>query len=301
MTPAPVAADSTPRYSEATSRAAWFSDDRPCAAAEAAALLPPAGASAGGRAAGRRRGRRAGARRRMLPPTGARAAITPPLRPIPSQSLPSLAGPQAAALQLAAPAPLRRSGRGAPRRGPPPQNAPRTAARLLRLRRAPCRLLVCIRTFMVSSGWIVLWDAARAIAPATTSWAGLPSVGGGAGGADDAAPIDVSGALTAVACRGRARRGSGHAGTAIAHGRSPGSAIGGRRRRRLHPAPGRRLRMAGGCCGRGCLQWRPISTNWHARRGGTGLGWALPQAAHPCRCPRSPRAALTALPRPPEH
>lgn len=62
---------------------------------------------------------------------------------------------------------------------------------------SPLRLLVCIRTFIVSSGWMVLWDAARAMAPATTSWAGLS---GGGAGADADAPIVASGALIAVAC-----------------------------------------------------------------------------------------------------
>lgn len=67
---------------------------------------------------------------------------------------------------------------------------------------APRRLPVCIRTFMVSSGWIVLCDAARAIAPATTSWAGLSGGAADAGGEDEALLTDASGALIAVACVG---------------------------------------------------------------------------------------------------
>jgi hypothetical protein len=31
----------------------------------------------------------------------------------------------------------------------------------------------CMRTLMVSNGWMVLWLAARAMAPATTSWMGF--------------------------------------------------------------------------------------------------------------------------------
>jgi hypothetical protein len=73
---------------------------------------------------------------------------------------------------------------------------------------------------MVSIGWIVLWDAARAIAPATTSCAGLLS--GVDGGEDDEAElIDASGALTAVACR--SPRGG-------EHGRVWGEGAGGRGR-----------------------------------------------------------------------
>lgn len=51
-------------------------------------------------------------------------------------------------------------------------------------------LPACIRTFIVSSGWMVLWDAARAIAPAKTSLAGFsPPLGGGGA-------LTVVGALT---------------------------------------------------------------------------------------------------------
>lgn len=46
---------------------------------------------------------------------------------------------------------------------------------------SPDKPPACIRTFIVSSGWIVDWLAARATAPATTSCAGLsaPAVLGG--------------------------------------------------------------------------------------------------------------------------
>lgn len=37
-----------------------------------------------------------------------------------------------------------------------------------------------MRTFIVSSGWMVDWLAARAMAPASTSCAGLSAGGGGA-------------------------------------------------------------------------------------------------------------------------
>lgn len=53
----------------------------------------------------------------------------------------------------------------------------------------------CIRTFMVSRGWIVLCEAARAMAPATTSCAGLPSGcggGGGGGGATTAGAVTTA-------------------------------------------------------------------------------------------------------------
>jgi len=80
--------------------------------------------------------------------------------------------------------------------GPVDRAAKRAGAALTshtQLQRSPLfKLLVCIRTFIVSSGWIVLWEAARAIAPATTSCAGLS--GGGEG-----MLADASGALSAVA------------------------------------------------------------------------------------------------------
>lgn len=38
---------------------------------------------------------------------------------------------------------------------------------------APVILPACMRTFIVSRGWMVLWLAARAIAPASTSWNGF--------------------------------------------------------------------------------------------------------------------------------
>jgi hypothetical protein len=64
-----------------------------------------------------------------------------------------------------------------------------------------------MRTFMVSSGWMVLWEAARAMAPATTSFTGLPSGGGGGGtvgggaaattvGAASVAPVLAAAAVT---------------------------------------------------------------------------------------------------------
>ncbi len=56
-------------------------------------------------------------------------------------------------------------------------------------------LPACMRTFIVSSGWMVLCEAARAIAPATTScagfWSGCGGGGGGAAGAP-AAATDVA-------------------------------------------------------------------------------------------------------------
>jgi len=41
------------------------------------------------------------------------------------------------------------------------------------------RPLACMRTFRVSRGWIVAWDAALAVAPASTSLAGFDGGGGG--------------------------------------------------------------------------------------------------------------------------
>lgn len=46
---------------------------------------------------------------------------------------------------------------------------------------------VCKRTLMVSRGWMVDWEAARATAPATTSDTGFEATLGGAGGAVGAA------------------------------------------------------------------------------------------------------------------
>jgi hypothetical protein len=57
----------------------------------------------------------------------------------------------------------------------------------------------CIRTFIVSRGWMVDWEAARAMAPATTSCAGFWSgCGGGGGGAGGAATAAVVGAMVAL-------------------------------------------------------------------------------------------------------
>ena len=52
----------------------------------------------------------------------------------------------------------------------------------------------CILTFMVSRGWMVLCEAARAMAPATTSCAGLPSGAGGGGGGATGAAATAAGA-----------------------------------------------------------------------------------------------------------
>lgn len=74
-----------------------------------------------------------------------------------------------------------------------------------------CPLLLpppaCMRTFIVSSGWMVLWEAARAMAPATTScagfWSGCGGGGGGgataAGGAASVAVLLLLLELTAIA------------------------------------------------------------------------------------------------------
>lgn len=59
-------------------------------------------------------------------------------------------------------------------------------------------LPACIRTFMVSSGWMVLCEAARAMAPATTSCAGFWSGCGGGGGGAGGAAATAGAAIVAV-------------------------------------------------------------------------------------------------------
>lgn len=59
-------------------------------------------------------------------------------------------------------------------------------------------LPACIRTFIVSSGWMVLCEAARAMAPATTSCAGFWSGCGGGGGGAGGAAATAGAAIVAV-------------------------------------------------------------------------------------------------------